>query len=206
MSHCHTMAINITDLDISQLADVKKQLDDVCLSLSLIFYYLTLYRNSLTSLPLLPNSGRLRQSLNPAFTTSATSPPKTSVFLLIFFFTISTTHPSIDKTILVPLTNSLYVPGHLSDPDHVIVDVGTGYFVKKVPFFYNSLPSFLASSHTQPFPQTCPQAVTYYNEKVDYLESNLSSLEDLITKKRDNHNYVVSLLQAKIQAQVEAKS
>jgi len=174
-------------------------------SLSLIFYYLTLYRNSLISLPLLPNSGRLRQSLNPAFTTSATSPPKTSVFLLVFL-QFPTTQTSIDKTILVPLTNSLYVPGHLSDPDHVIVDVGTGYFVKKVPFFYNSLPSFLASSHTQPFPQTCPQAVTYYNEKVDYLESNLSSLEDLITKKRDNHNYVVSLLQAKIQAQVEAKS
>lgn len=114
-----------------------------CLSLSLIFYYLTLYRNSLISLPLLPNSGRLRQSLNPAFTTSATSPPKTSVFLLVFL-QFPTTQTSIDKTILVPLTNSLYVPGHLSDPDHVIVDVGTGYFVKKVPFsFYNFLPSLL---------------------------------------------------------------
>lgn len=32
----------------------------------------------------------------------------------------------------MPLTNSLYVPGKLSDPDHVIVDVGTGYYVKKV--------------------------------------------------------------------------
>lgn len=30
------MAINITDLDISQLADVKKQLDDVCLPLILL--------------------------------------------------------------------------------------------------------------------------------------------------------------------------
>lgn len=37
-----------------------------------------------------------------------------------------------DKTILVPLTNSLYVPGRLSNPDSVIVDVGTGYYVKKV--------------------------------------------------------------------------
>jgi len=34
------MAINITDLDISQLADVKKQLDDVCLSLSHIFDFI----------------------------------------------------------------------------------------------------------------------------------------------------------------------
>ena len=38
----------------------------------------------------------------------------------------------LGKTILVPLTNSLYVPGKLSDPDHVIVDVGTGYYVQKV--------------------------------------------------------------------------
>ena len=37
-----------------------------------------------------------------------------------------------DKTILVPLTNSLYVPGKLKDTEHVIVDVGTGYYVKKV--------------------------------------------------------------------------
>lgn len=38
----------------------------------------------------------------------------------------------LDKTILVPLTNSLYVPGKLADLDNVIVDVGTGYYVKKV--------------------------------------------------------------------------
>lgn len=33
---------------------------------------------------------------------------------------------------LVPLTSSLYVPGKLGDTSHVIVDVGTGYYVKKV--------------------------------------------------------------------------
>lgn len=38
----------------------------------------------------------------------------------------------LDKAILVPLTNSLYVPGKLHDLEHVIVDVGTGYYVKKV--------------------------------------------------------------------------
>ena len=39
-----------------------------------------------------------------------------------------------DKTILVPLTSSLYVPGKLADPENVIVDVGTEYYVKKVRF------------------------------------------------------------------------
>jgi len=38
----------------------------------------------------------------------------------------------IGKQILVPLTQSLYVPGTLADNKHVIVDVGTGYYVEKV--------------------------------------------------------------------------
>jgi prefoldin subunit 5 len=32
----------------------------------------------------------------------------------------------------VPLTNSLYVRGKLSNPDRVLVDVGTGFYVEKV--------------------------------------------------------------------------
>jgi prefoldin alpha subunit len=36
------------------------------------------------------------------------------------------------KDILVPMTNSLYVKGRLSQPDRVIVDVGTGFYVEKV--------------------------------------------------------------------------
>ena len=36
-----------------------------------------------------------------------------------------------DKEILVPLTGSMYVPGKLSEPEKVIVDVGTGYYVEK---------------------------------------------------------------------------
>ena len=35
------------------------------------------------------------------------------------------------KDILVPLTGSMYVPGTLVDPNKVIVDVGTGYYVEK---------------------------------------------------------------------------
>jgi len=39
---------------------------------------------------------------------------------------------NLGKPILVPLTTSLYVPGTLADPDNVIVDVGTGFYVEKV--------------------------------------------------------------------------
>ncbi|XP_034442341.1 prefoldin subunit 5 isoform X1 [Hippoglossus hippoglossus] len=35
------------------------------------------------------------------------------------------------KKLLVPLTSSMYVPGTLNDVEHVLVDVGTGYYVEK---------------------------------------------------------------------------
>ncbi len=38
----------------------------------------------------------------------------------------------LGKELLVPLTSSLYVPGKLTDVESVVVDVGTGYYVKKV--------------------------------------------------------------------------
>ncbi len=38
---------------------------------------------------------------------------------------------SDSSDILVPLTGSMYVPGKLADPDKVLVDVGTGYYVEK---------------------------------------------------------------------------
>ncbi|KAJ0069123.1 hypothetical protein NL108_018149, partial [Boleophthalmus pectinirostris] len=35
------------------------------------------------------------------------------------------------KELLVPLTSSMYVPGRLNDVEHVLIDVGTGYYVEK---------------------------------------------------------------------------
>jgi hypothetical protein len=49
-------------------------------------------------------------------------------------------HHIIDNSVLVPLTSSLYVPGKLSDTEHVLVDVGTGYYVKKVRSYLPSAP------------------------------------------------------------------
>lgn len=40
--------------------------------------------------------------------------------------------------ILVPLTSSLYVPGKIRDPEHVVIDIGTGYYVKKVGVFVDT--------------------------------------------------------------------
>lgn len=38
---------------------------------------------------------------------------------------------SVGRQMLVPLNQSLYVPGKIVDADKLLVDIGTGYFVEK---------------------------------------------------------------------------
>mmetsp|Transcript_7576 Transcript_7576/g.17374 ORF Transcript_7576/g.17374 Transcript_7576/m.17374 type:complete len:166 (+) Transcript_7576:16-513(+) len=35
------------------------------------------------------------------------------------------------RDVMVPLTSSLYVPGKLRDPDRLLVEIGTGFYVEK---------------------------------------------------------------------------
>ena len=45
---------------------------------------------------------------------------------------LSNLTPSNDqKDIMIPLTESLYVPGKIRDPSRVMVELGTGYYVEK---------------------------------------------------------------------------
>lgn len=102
--------IALSDLDVGQLADVKRQLEEELGHLT--ESYTQLKQAQAKFAACIDNVKQLNKGLG--FSTQRIRSAQ-----------------SIDKPILVPLTNSLYVPGKLSDTDHVIVDVGTGYFVKK---------------------------------------------------------------------------
>ncbi|KAG5654191.1 hypothetical protein H0H81_006224 [Sphagnurus paluster] len=143
--------VNVHDLDVPQLADVRKQLEDELAHLT----------NSFAQL------NQAQAKFRACIENVAEISPNNA-----------------GKTILVPLTNSLYVPGKLADPENVIVDVGTGYYVEK----------------------TRTQATAHYTAKVAYLRSNLATLEETLQKKRDNLNYVTNILQGKLQAQAQAKA
>lgn len=39
----------------------------------------------------------------------------------------------IGKEIMVPLTNAIYVQGHIANVSKLLVDIGTGYYVEKTP-------------------------------------------------------------------------
>ncbi|WVR03388.1 prefoldin, alpha subunit [Kwoniella sp. DSM 27419] len=81
------------------------------------------------------------------------------------------------KEVLIPLTSSLYVPGRLTDVENVVVDVGTGYYVKK----------------------TKAEAKEHYNSKTTFVQSNLETLQQTIERKQDNVQSVVQVLQMKMQ-------
>jgi len=91
-----------------------------------------------------------------------------------------TTNP--DRTILVPLTTSLYVPGKLADTEKVLVDVGTGFYVEK----------------------DRDSAKEFYEDKVKDLAGSLSELEKIVVGKQDNLRFVEEVLRDKIVAQNES--
>ncbi|KAG8215850.1 Prefoldin subunit-domain-containing protein [Butyriboletus roseoflavus] len=153
MTSSQPQQINVADLDIQQLADVRRQLEEELNHLTSSFAQLKQAQSKFKSC--LENVGEVK--------------PKNA-----------------GTTILVPLTNSLYVPGKLTDTEHVIVDVGTGYYVKKV--------------------QTRAEATKYYKAKVEFIHTNLETLSDTIQKKQDNMNYLLNVMQAKLQAQTQGSS
>ncbi|KAF5025266.1 hypothetical protein F66182_2651 [Fusarium sp. NRRL 66182] len=72
--------------------------------------------------------------------------------------------PEGANSVLVPLTNSLYVRGELSDANTVLVDVGTGFLVEK----------------------KLKSAEKFYETKVEELGNNLKDLEVIVQRKQTN--------------------
>ncbi|KAM0329773.1 hypothetical protein ACHAQA_003937 [Verticillium albo-atrum] len=83
-----------------------------------------------------------------------------------------------ERSVLVPLTNSLYVRGELSDPSRVIVDVGTGFYVEK----------------------DSTAAERFYDAKVQQLAQNIQDLEAIVQRKTANVRSVEDVLRQKVMA------
>ncbi|KIO32426.1 hypothetical protein M407DRAFT_241477 [Tulasnella calospora MUT 4182] len=138
--------VSVTDLDLPQLAEVKKQLDEELSHLSSSFAQLS----------------KAQAKFKACIENVAEVNPNNK-----------------GKAILVPLTSSLYVPGKLKDPEHVIIDVGTGYYVKK----------------------SRDDARKHYQKKADFVKSNLEKLQETIEKKQENMNFLLNVMQVKMAQQ-----
>ncbi|KAF9173875.1 subunit of tubulin prefoldin [Mortierella sp. AD011] len=138
--------IELQDLDLTQLVEVKKQLEDELSHLTSSF-------------------GQLKQAQNR--------------FVDCIESCKAVNASNNDKTILVPLTSSLYVPGKLANVDKVIVDIGTGYYVEK----------------------TTEDAIKFYNRKVEFVKENLEKIQAAVTQKQGNLRSLVDVMQYKLQLQ-----
>ena len=76
----------------------------------------------------------------------------------------------------MPLTSSLYVPGKLTDHEHVLVDVGTGYFVEK----------------------DVESAKDFYERKVKDLGESLKDLEGVVEGKARNVRMVEEVMRVRV--------
>ena len=76
----------------------------------------------------------------------------------------------------MPLTSSLYVPGKLADEKHVLVDIGTGFYVEK----------------------TTSDAQKFYSGKIEELGKNIKDLENIVNGKANNLRVVEEVLRQKM--------
>uniref|UniRef100_K7FFW4 Prefoldin subunit 5 n=2 Tax=Pelodiscus sinensis TaxID=13735 RepID=K7FFW4_PELSI len=81
------------------------------------------------------------------------------------------------KELLVPLTSSMYVPGKLSDVGHVLVDVGTGYYVEK----------------------TADNARDFFKRKIDFLTKQMEKIQPALQEKHTMKQAVMEMMSQKIQ-------
>lgn len=77
------------------------------------------------------------------------------------------------------MTSSLYVPGKLASTSHVLVDVGTGFYVEK----------------------STEDAIKFYNGKIEELTSNIKQLENVVNGKADNLRMIEEVLRQKMLVQ-----
>ncbi|NXE58009.1 PFD5 protein, partial [Casuarius casuarius] len=78
-----------------------------------------------------------------------------------------------------PLTpcRQMYVPGKLSDVEHVLIDVGTGYYVEK----------------------TAGDARDFFKRKIDFLTKQMEKIQPALQEKHAMKQAVVEMMSQKIQ-------
>ncbi|TQS36175.1 hypothetical protein Golomagni_03379 [Golovinomyces magnicellulatus] len=136
--------IDLENLSVPQLSQIKKQLDDELEHLTTSFSQLRAAQTKFRDC-----SRSIENGVTPLIK---------------------------EKPILVALTTSLYVPGTLADPDNIIVDVGTGYYVEK----------------------STKDAIKFYEKRSEEIASNLKILEGILQGKSNNLRILEEVLRKKL--------
>nr|XP_057910321.1 prefoldin subunit 5 isoform X2 [Doryrhamphus excisus] len=81
------------------------------------------------------------------------------------------------KQLLVPLTSSMYVHGTMNDVEHVLVDVGTGYYVEK----------------------NVSDSKAFFKRKIDFLTKQIEKIQPALQEKHAMKQAVLEVMNVKIQ-------
>ena len=86
------------------------------------------------------------------------------------------------KDMLVPLTQALYVPGELGDPDQLLVELGTGYYIEK----------------------SQAGATELLDRKIGTVSKNAEAINTVVASKQQNYDAIVQMMQVKM-AQIQER-
>ncbi|XP_002127633.2 prefoldin subunit 5 [Ciona intestinalis] len=88
------------------------------------------------------------------------------------------------KSVLVPLTSSLYVPANLVDTNKVLIDIGTNYYVEK----------------------NISEAEEFFKRKSDYVKQQMEKFQPILQHKFKTRQLIVEVMQTKLLAQSKQQS
>merc|ERR1711977_319281 len=87
------------------------------------------------------------------------------------------------KPMLIPLTGSLYCKGKLGGCEKVLVDIGTGYYVRK----------------------TREGAAEFFNRKLEMVHGNVEALQRIVSEKKKNLESVNIIMSQKMRTETHGK-
>ncbi|XKL67094.1 hypothetical protein PGB90_010514 [Kerria lacca] len=86
---------------------------------------------------------------------------------------------SSGQPLLVPLTSSMYVDGKIAEMDSFIINVGTGYYLRK----------------------NAEGAKDYFQRRLTYVTTQIEKIQAIGNERNRIKEAIISVLQAKVQAQ-----
>uniref|UniRef100_A0A3Q3QXV2 Prefoldin subunit 5 n=1 Tax=Monopterus albus TaxID=43700 RepID=A0A3Q3QXV2_MONAL len=141
------MAVNLTDLSLPQLEGLKTQLDQEIEFLTSSIGQLKVAQTKYVE---------AKDSLN----------------------VLNKNNKDIQYMLFLDVTSSqMYVPGTLNDVEHVLVDVGTGYYVEK----------------------NVEDSKAFFKRKIDFLTKQIEKIQPPLQEKHAMKQAVIEVMNAKIQ-------
>uniref|UniRef100_A0A4W6EE61 Prefoldin subunit 5 n=1 Tax=Lates calcarifer TaxID=8187 RepID=A0A4W6EE61_LATCA len=143
------MAVNLTDLTLPQLEGLKTQLDQEIEFLTSSIGQLKVVQTKYVE---------AKDSLNVLNKNNKVS-------------------LEIYKLVLDLTSSQMYVPGTLNDVEHVLVDVGTGYYVEK----------------------NVEDSKAFFKRKIDFLTKQIEKIQPALQEKHAMKQAVIEVMNVKIQ-------